>query len=945
MTSPSLSTSQWLSTPDGKEGSTTFDGAPDGTATPTTPPLTDVFLQPTSQVSTSPTRVTIQPITEPQDPITPNKVSLVCDEVDRTLSVVECATPNECTINIFVCDGVSDCSDGSDESPATCLGEPACEHEPKLVCENGGTCLSKPRTSQKVAHVTCLCELNFRGETCLEEVDLTTSSSPLSPTPLASTLLSISQSAASTVENTPATVSVTQNTEGTQNTVVSLTTEITSTVIETSRDIEVSSSLTTNPVTRTISNSPAIDEPTTENAEVMSPSKDVTSGKSYTTATEVVTSYDTALTTIVFPSTSQELTTDTNPISESSGTSVSRITTPLPFTSDTETQTWTPKSPPTSDITIITEDVPLVSDMTTDHLTTEYEEFTIITEIITIPVSNTDDVTNVNTDTATGEGLGTESSAITEVSTQLLSLRTSTMMIPTVDPSQTITYFEKESTETVTTFDETTDTSTTNERQLATDSATDIGTTESTLGDTTISGVDESQAYSTSTPFEVIGTQSDITSTKESSDYPTTMEGTRTFERETDYPMKRTTEASGTQSDITVMVSDGKTSHTVGKATEASSSTESDTTIYTRSTEYPMVKTTETSSTQSDASISSEGTTDYKMVKTTEASTITIDTTTENTNTHIDMSSVTSLQSAHPSTTQATLSIETTTELITTHADTQTSGLDPTDDSKTQRTSTVTLTSLLLSTSAIQTTDRKASTTEEEGDQGTHFGSTTDQNTVTSSRFETSKIFSTTDTSSSTTAGRSASSERVVLIVLLSTAAVIVFSIACLILVGCCIARKWREKNFYPDDDQTPLRSPQTYSQQSNRGKKYTYGQNHQENNKPSFAHRLKPFQSTKVEYESDLTDAPSLSSPSPTTLSIINDYFEQMHSVYNGLEPDGNRNNSTERHYEGTDLGSESFEMRFFPDTEYWMPSSSSDVTDIPYYITDDAPLPVSHV
>nr|XP_054765956.1 uncharacterized protein LOC129272896 [Lytechinus pictus] len=420
--------------------------------------------------------------------------------------------------------------------------------------------------------------------------------------------------------------------------------------------------------------------------------------------------------------------------------------------------------------------------------------------------------------------------------------------------------------------------------------------------------------------------------------------------------MKRTTEASGTQSDITIMVSDGKTSHTVGKATEASSST-SDTTITTRNTDYPVVKTTETSSTQNDASISSEGTTDYQMVKTTEASTITSDTisregktdytiatTTENTNTHIDMSSVTSLQSRHPATTQTIHSIETT-ELITTHADTQISGLDPTDDAKTQRISTVTLTSLLLSSSAGQTTERKASmTTDEEGDQRTHFVSTTDQNIATS-RFETSKSYLTTDTSSSTTDGRSASSERVVLIVLLSTAAVIVFSIACLILVGCCIARKWREKNFNPDDDQTPLRSPQTYSQQSNRGRKYIYGQNHKENNKPSFAHRLKPFQSTKVEYESDLIDAPSLSSPSPTTLSIINDYFEQMHSVYNGLEPDGIRNNSTERYYEGTDLGSESFEMRFFPDTEYWMPSSSSDVTDIPYYITDDAPLPVSHV
>lgn len=54
--------------------------------------------------------------------------SFVCDEVDLPLSVVECATPNECIISIFTCDGVSDCSDGSDESTATCLGGKAFIH-------------------------------------------------------------------------------------------------------------------------------------------------------------------------------------------------------------------------------------------------------------------------------------------------------------------------------------------------------------------------------------------------------------------------------------------------------------------------------------------------------------------------------------------------------------------------------------------------------------------------------------------------------------------------------------------------------------------------------------------------------------------------------------------------------------------------------------------------
>lgn len=73
------------------------------------------------------------------------------------------------------------------------------------------------------------------------------------------------------------------------------------------------------------------------------------------------------------------------------------------------------------------------------------------------------------------------------------------------------------------------------------------------------------------------------------------------------------------------------------------------------------------------------------------------------------------------------------------------------------------------------------------------------------------------------------------------------------------------------------------------------------------------------------------------------------MHGVSNdSLEPDANENDLryfNELNEKERDFESESFEMRFFPDTEYWMPSSASELADTPYYITDDAPLPVTHV
>ncbi|XP_030842264.1 mucin-5AC-like [Strongylocentrotus purpuratus] len=785
----------------------------------------------------------------------------------------------------------------------------------------------------------------------------------------------------STDEGSSATALVTQDTEGTQPTFQSLTTERDITVQGvTTRDVKVSMStyLISTPALQTLSDSPATEELTNGNTEGMTSSADGTLGTSYVTITDESTSdvYTANTATATMSSrTTQDVPTDTEPGSDSPGTplDVSEIITiSLPLTTDMETPTWTPMSAPsTTDIPTTNEDVePLVTAMITDYVTTESDvPMTVsVTEVITIMVSNIEEFTTSNSDITAVAELSTESSVVTgEVSTQLTSLKTSATTLATLGPTQTIKDTEGESTETVTVQGETTELSTTDETQLSTDkSSMTTGVTEATsstsvtsesfptmttttLGDShssidtmTSTGSDSLTSTEDNTTGVMI-TEVTIEGTVASTTSSTTIITTLDLE-ETTQP---TSEWSPTTDGFTPSItSTYKTTLSTEEGpdyqstTNEAASTQSDTTtISTEGSDYPKATTTEATSTQSDTTtLSTEGS-DYPK-----------DTTTEATSTQSDASSTTVPRSHEPTETQVTQSIKTTTEDTVTHAATTLmSGHETTDHAEFPTASVkISSTSPSLSTSPVETTKSQTSTTtrDEDDDPSTPSG-TAEGPTVITSRLGTSRSFSTTNTSSTTTGERQASSDSVVLIVLSSIAAMIFFLVFCLVIFGCCIARKWRERNSYPEDDQMPLRSLQTYSRQSNRGRKY--GQHYLENNKPSFAHRLNPFQSTKLDNEYDIHDDSSLYIPPSTTLSIINDYFEQMHGVSNdSLEPDTNENDLryfNEPHDKEKDFESESFEMGFFPDTEYWMPSSASELADTPYYITDDAPLPVTHV
>ena len=93
---------------------------------------------------------------------------------------------------------------------------------------------------------------------------------------------------------------------------------------------------------------------------------------------------------------------------------------------------------------------------------------------------------------------------------------------------------------------------------------------------------------------------------------------------------------------------------------------------------------------------------------------------------------------------------------------------------------------------------------------------------------------------------------------------------------------------------------------------------------------------------------------PPSNTLSIINAYFEDMYHLRNSDDSgvheannhrSGFRRGANEDDFDNDSSVGEAYGMVRLPDTEYWTPGPSGEDDIIPYYITDNTPLPVTHV